>query len=357
MSSITLRNGRRIGDFLEPYIVAELNTSHFGDIAIARDMIQHAKAAGCDCVKFQSWSAETLYCESYYRENPIAKRVIKKFSLGNEQLKELALYAGSIDIDFASTPYSIEEAIFLASECNVPFIKIASMELNNLPYLTHLGKLGVPLVLSTGMGLIEEIIDAVATIQATGNDQLIVLHCSSVYPAPPEIIRLQNIAGLRSEFPHLPIGYSDHSHGIEIPAASVALGACLIEKHFTLDSSRIGMDNQMATEPQEMRNMVEACHNVHKAMGGTNRILCSEEREQIPKMRRSIMTKKALKSGHTITAADLDTKRPGTGIGPKFVSELLGKTLTQDVEKEAVLTWGHVEIQSSTSIPPKSPTQ
>src|SRR5574343_737790 len=287
MSFITLRNGRIVGDYLQPYIVAELNTSHFGDMEIAKSMIEHAKAAGCDCVKFQSWSADTLYCDEYYEGNKIARRVVTKFSLAASQLKELSNYSKEVGVDFASTPYSIDEAVFLVEECGVPFVKIASMELNNLAYLTQLGKLGVPLVLSTGMGTMEEIVAAVRTIQDAGSDQVIVLHCTSVYPSKPEIIRLQNIVGLRAEFPKYPIGYSDHSIGLEIPCASIALGACLVEKHFTLDSSRIGMDNQMATEPTEMRAMVGACHRVYEAMGGAARILCEDEVSQISKMRRS----------------------------------------------------------------------
>lgn len=339
MSVVTLRNGRRVGDYLRPYIVAELNTSHFGDMDLARSMIDKAKAAGCDSVKFQSWSAETLYCESYYKENAIAKRIIKKFALDKAQLKELSKYAASQEIDFASTPYSIEEAEFLVADCDVPYVKIASMELNNLPYLTQLGNLGVPLILSTGMGTLEEIVEAVRTIEATGNRQLIILHCTSVYPASPEIIRLQNIVGLRSEFPQYPIGYSDHSIGIEIPAASVALGACLIEKHFTLDSTRIGMDNQMATEPEEMEAMIRACCRVHEAMGGTGRLLGAEELGQVSKMRRSIVTKQSLKAGHILTEGDLEARRPGTGVAPMYLEAVLGKKLNQDIDAETVLTW------------------
>jgi len=337
MSYIKLRNGRRVGDYLKPYIVAELNTSHFGDMAIAKDMIDQAKAVGCDCIKFQSWSADTLYCESYYKENQIAKRVVTKFSLNEAQLKELSKYATEKKIDFASTPYSIGEAKYLVEECGAPYVKIASMELNNLPYLKLLGQLDVPLVLSTGMGTLDEIIVAVKTIQNTGNEQLVILHCTSVYPATPDIIRLQNIVGLRSEFPQLPIGYSDHSQGVEIPAASVALGACLIEKHFTLDGSRIGMDNQMATEPEEMRAMVQACHRVHEAVGGTGRILCEEEKDQIPKMRRSVVSKIDLNPGDVLTEANVEFKRPGIGIAPAGVQSIIGRKMNKAVARGTVL--------------------
>lgn len=337
MSMVRLLNGRDVGDYMMPYIVAELNTSHFGDIEIAREMIRQAKAAGCDCVKFQSWSAETLYSDGYYKGNAIAKRIIKKFALENEQLKELSRYAGDIGIDFSSTPYAIREAIFLVEQCNVPFLKIASMELDNLPYLNELGKLGVPLVLSTGMGSIEEIIRAVKTIHATGNQQIIILHCTSVYPSSPEMIRLQNIIGLRTEFAQYPIGYSDHSVGLEIPTASVALGACLIEKHFTLDSRRIGMDNQMATEPEDMKAMVQACHTVHAALGGTTRLLSAEEQEQIPKMRRSMVSKLDLQAGTVLLPQHIEFKRPGNGISPADHQRYFGQSLRVSVERGNVI--------------------
>jgi N-acetylneuraminate synthase len=337
MSFITLRNGRRIGDYFKPYIVAELNTSHFGNIEIAKSMIDQAKAAGCDCVKFQSWSADSLYCESYYEENKMAKRIVTKFMLSDAQLNELAEYATEKEIEFASTPYSIDEARFLVEKCNVPFIKIASMELNNTPYLTELGRLEVPLVLSTGMGTTEEILRAVDAIRSTGNENIVILHCTSVYPSPPNIIRLQNIVGLRMEFPRYPIGYSDHSLGIEIPAASVALGACLIEKHFTLDSSRIGMDNQMATEPEEMQAMIAACNKIYESMGGSARILCEEELGQITKMRRSIIAKTDLQEGDSITLNNIEFKRPGTGLPPSELSTVVGRTVDKPIKRGSVL--------------------
>jgi sialic acid synthase SpsE len=317
--------------------VAELNTSHFGDIEIARDMIRQAKVAGCDCVKFQSWSAETLYCDSYYKDNSIAKRLVKKFALENEQLQALAQYAAEVEIDFSSTPYSIEEARYLVEQCNVPFVKIASMELDNLPYLSELGHLGVPLVLSTGMGNLEEIIRAVNTIQGTGNQQLIILHCNSVYPSLPKIVRLQNIPSLRAEFPQFPIGYSDHTIGLEIPAASVALGTCLIEKHFTLDSKRMGMDNQMATEPTEMHAMVKACHNVHTSMGGPARLLCTEEKENITKMRRSMVSKRDLPVGTVLEPEHIEFKRPGTGISPAHHEQYLGCKVSVAIERGEII--------------------
>jgi sialic acid synthase SpsE len=343
MSSVKFRNGRVVGDYLKPYFIAELNTSHFGNMDLAREMISKAKEAGCDCVKFQSWSPETLYSDHYYRENPIAGRIVKKFSLSEPQLKELSLYASDIGIDFSSTPYSLDEAKFLVGECGVPFVKVASMELNNLPYLRQLALLNVPLVLSTGMGTMEEVKRAVRTITDLGQEEVVILHCTSVYPADPEKIRLHNILGLRAEFPSLPIGYSDHSEGIEIACASVALGACLVEKHFTLDKSRIGMDNQMATEPDEMRNMVAGCHRVQESLGGEERLLSHEEREMAFKMRRSMIAARDLHPGDVLTEADVDYKRPGTGISPTDSDIFIGRKIRVGISGGMLITTEDLE--------------
>lgn len=332
MSKVLLKNSREIGDFYKPYFVAELNSSHFGDLETAKKMIDEAKASGCDCVKFQSWSAETLYSDSYYKKNPIARRMVDKFSLSNDDLKLLSKYCNKEQIDFASTPYSIEEAQFLVSECNVPFLKIASMELNNLPYLSLLAKLKAPLILSTGMGSMEEIIAAVDTIVSSGNNNLVILHCTAVYPSETDIIRLKNILGLRLQFPNFPIGYSDHSEGIEIPTAATALGACLIEKHFTLDSSRIGLDNQMATEPKEIQEMVNSCLKVHYALGGIDRVISDIEKAQIPKMRRSLVAKTKIHSGQIIDNEKVEFKRPGDGIPPSEANNIFGKKLNKDLD-------------------------
>jgi N-acetylneuraminate synthase len=305
-------------------------------------MIAKAKEVGCDCVKFQSWSADSLYASSYYKGNAIARRIVSRFSMDESSLQELAGYCREIGIDFASTPYARVEAGFLVKSCQVPFLKIASMELNNLPYLRHLGQLGAPLVLSTGMGSLEEIVQAVRTIEQTGNRQIAILHCISSYPVPAESTRLHNILGLRSEFPQYPIGYSDHTIGSEIPAAAVALGACLVEKHFTLDNSRIGMDNQMATEPLEMKVMVDMCRKVQRAMGGAGRIVDEAERAQIPKMRRSLVTARPLAAGHVLSEADLDAKRPGTGIPPNEMPSVIGRRLLADLGGDELILPGHL---------------
>lgn len=337
MATIRLRDNTELSDFGRPYIVAELNTSHFGSVETAKQMILRAKEIGCDCVKFQSWSAESLYSKTFYEANPVARRIVGKFALSESSLLDLVNFCKSLGIAFASTPYSRQEVDFLLDQCEVPFIKIASMELTNYPFLEFIARTGAPMVLSTGMGDIDEIRKAVDVVAKTGNSSLCILHCVSIYPAAPTVIRLNNILGLREEFSDFPIGFSDHSLGAEIAAASVALGACLIEKHFTLDNSKLGMDNQMATEPEEMATLVQACRNVHIALGGNERVVFPEEIEQREKMRRSVIAARALKKGTRISLDDLDAKRPGSGVPPGSMKMLIGKTVLRDIDSDTLI--------------------
>lgn len=333
MNRLRFRGNRRIGDGEPPYIVAELNSSHNGKVEAAKQMIETAKDCGCDCVKFQSWTTDSLYADEYYKNNPISKRIVTKFSLTSDQLLELSDYCKEIGIDFASTPYSIEEVDFLVEKTEAPFIKIASMEINNLAYLEYIGKKGIPIVLSTGMSTIDEIRKAVRVIEATGNKQLCILHCVSVYPARPEMINLNNMVMLQEEFPDYTIGYSDHTVGYEVAAASIALGATLVEKHFTLDNKKMGMDNNMATEPEEMKRLVNACQSVFRAMGLKERILLEGEKEQRLKMRRSLVTTREIHRGVVLTAEDIEVKRPGDGITPDHLGDVIGKTVNTDIPK------------------------
>lgn len=337
MAKCTLRDSTIIGDYEKPYFVAELNTSHFGKLETAKEMIKEAAQAGCNCVKFQSWSADTLYSKTYYDANPIAKRIVSRFAFSKDQLHEAAEFCHDMHISFASTPYSKEEVDFLVDECDAPFIKIASMDLNNYPFIDYIAQTGVPIVLATGMGDMDEIRKAVETVENAGNKNLCILHCIAIYPPEISTIKLHNILGLREEFPKYPIGFSDHSLGIEMDSAAVALGAALIEKHFTLDKTKIGMDNQMALEPPEMNQMIQNCVNVQTALGGKERIVLDAEIEQRKKMRRSVIATRDLEAGEVIQLSDLDAKRPGTGIEPGMMKELVGKKLLHPIVKDTVI--------------------
>lgn len=337
MKRIKIGDTYEIENYGKPYYIAEMNSSHNGSLEVAKEMINQAKEIGCSCAKFQSWTPDTLYSQSYYKENPISKRIVQKFSFSKEQLKEIAGYCKEVGIDFTATPYSEEEVDFLVEECKVPFIKIASMEINNYPFLQYIGKKNIPIVLATGMADIDEIRKAVSSIEQTGNQKLCILHCVSVYPAPIEMINLRNVSMLQREFPDYVIGYSDHTIGSEAAMAAVALGAGVIEKHFTLDKTKIGMDNQMATEPNEMKEMIAECNRVYTIMGEETRIVSDLELEQRKKMRRSIVTAKAMQEGHVITAQDLKAKRPGTGFPPEYAEKLIGCVMKHDIEEDMIL--------------------
>ena len=332
MADIKFRNSRKIGDFLTPYFIAEVNTSHFGNIETAKEMILKAKECSCDCVKFQSWSADSLYSENFYLENPIARRMFSKFSFSAEDLKLLSDFCDQQEIDFASTPYSIDEVNFLVEDTKAPFIKVASMDLTNLPFLKYIANTDMPIVLSTGMATYQEVEAAANAITQEGNDQLTILHCVATYPVDAKDVRLMNMLALRDSFPNCPIGYSDHTIGLEVPCAAVAHGACIIEKHFTLDRSRIGMDNQMATESEDFEKMISLCHSVYSSLGGQERILSDAEIGQKEKMTRSLVALRDLPIGHTLTPEDFCAKRPGTGIPVNQADLLIGKKVISEIK-------------------------
>ena len=330
-------------DKAHPYIVAELNSSHRGKIEIARKMVDAAKACGCDAVKFQSWTDASLYSGTYYAKNPIARRMVKGFALHAEALTELSAYCTDIGIDFASTPYSRSEVDLLIEPCRAPYIKIASMDINNIPFLEYIAERMVPIVLSTGMATLEEIRSAVHAIEGKGNHQICILHCVSLYPVDHAQVHLNNMRMLKAEFPECSVGYSDHTMGSEAACAATALGAVMIEKHFTLDSSMIGWDNQMATEPEQMEKLVRECRNVAAALGSYERSVTEEELAQRVKMRRSIVAAKHLPAGHVLSMEDLDAKRPGDGIPPNEFACVVGKKVKRDMEVDEMLFLGDLE--------------
>jgi sialic acid synthase SpsE len=338
MPELILQNGKVIGDYLQPYIVAELNTSHFGDTEKAKEMVRAAKLSGCDAVKFQSWSEDTLYSESFYLRNPMARRFIKRFSFSQEQLFEIKEFCALLEIDFSSTPYSELEVDFLVQACDVPFLKVASMDIVNMQLLGHMAKSGRPIVLSTGMSDLSEIQSAVETIEKNGGERICILHCVSLYPTKSEEMNLLNILGLRKKFSRYPVGFSDHSEGTNLPIAATALGSALIEKHFTLDKSRIGLDNQMAVEFDELEVMVQGCRDVYKSLGSTSRVVSQAELNQRKIMRRSLVSARGIKSGEILTRNDLSYKRPGDGLTQEDGESLIGKISKRDIAEGIIIS-------------------
>ena len=331
---IKLGSNRFVGKKFIPYFIAELNTSHFGNIDVAKKMIESAKQMGCDCIKLQSWTSNSINSDEYYKKNPITKKFFDRYSLNENALKKLSLFCKKLNIDFSSTPYSTDEVDFLVDECNASFIKIASMDLNNLEFLEYIGKKNKAVILSTGMGSLEEIREAVKTLKKTGNKNFAILHCVSIYPTPHKLANLNNIRGLIDEFPNIPIGFSDHTIGPEAAAAAIALGASIIEKHLTLDKKMPGPDHKSSIEPKEFINMVTCIRNVEKCLGSNRKIPSPSEIKNKVLIRKSIVASKRIKPGDTFNYENITFKRPGSGLSPMMTDEIIGKISTKEYKKD-----------------------
>lgn len=343
---------RDVRDFSVPYIIAEIGANHNGDMDLARKMIDSAKSCGCDAVKFQSWTPASLVSQEEYDRNQkyedspkkhfgSLREMVERYYLRNDQHWELKRYCDTIGIEFCSTPFSKEEANLL-EKLDVPFFKIASMDVNNLGFLRHVASKQRPILLSTGMATLSEIESAIRTIESEGNSQIVLLHCIAIYPPSHEDINLNNIPMLRQAF-GFPVGFSDHTIGISIPLASVALGSCLIEKHFTLDKDMPGWDHEVSANPEEMKFIVEESRNIIKALGSFRRIVSKAEEDKKLKFRRSIVAASALERGHKITFNDIAVKRPGIGIPPDRADYVIGRMLNKDKKSDELIMWGDLD--------------
>lgn len=350
--NIQLTPGFAVDNFTNPYIIAEIGSNHNGDMDLARKIIDAAVETGVHAVKFQSWTPQSLIAKEEYEANTVytddpkkhwgsLREMVEEYYLREEQHAELNEYCKSKGVDFCSTPFSKEEADLLM-ELDVPFFKVASMDINNLRLLRYLGNTGKPVILSTGMATMGEIEQAILTVEETGNKNIVLLHCVSVYPPEMETINLRNITTLQQAFGY-PVGFSDHTIGSAIPLASVALGACLIEKHFTIDKDLPGWDHMISADPDEMRVITSESENIVTSLGSTRRKISETEKKKMPKMRRSIVASQPLKKGDIIKPEDLVFKRPGTGIAPDQESVVVGRKTSRDIEEDEVLRWDDFE--------------
>jgi sialic acid synthase SpsE len=346
---IKLTKDREVYDFCKPYIIAELGSNHNGDMKLAKKLIVEAKEAGADCVKFQSWSKDTIFARKKYEENYFLaddyrnrndytlEKIVAEYSISEEELLEMKKFADEVGIDCTSTPFSKKEADFLVEKLESPFIKVASMDLNNYPFLEYLAKKNKPIVLSTGLSELYEIDKAIKTIEKTGNKQIVILHCVSTYPPKDEDVNLNNIKSLMQIYPEYPIGFSDHTLGTVIPIAAMGLGACIIEKHFTLDKNMEGWDHKVSATKDEMKVIVEGANRIHQALGSF-RITATESEERRREFRRSIVITRDMKKGETIKTEDIDFKRPGIGLEPEKADFVIGRTINKDLEYDHILS-------------------
>jgi len=340
-------NGHLVGPGELPYVIAEIGANHNGDMNLARQLIDMAKSCGANAAKFQSWSTNSLISKAEYARNPEYKdkkkhfgsleAMVEAYQLTKVQHRELSAYCRQVGIDFLSSGFSPEE-IDMLEELKVPAFKIASMDINHLPLLKYVASKGKPVLLSTGMATLGEIERAIHILQGGKGVQVGLLHCISIYPPEFEDIHLRNMATLQQAF-DLPVGFSDHSLGISIPLAAIALGACVIEKHFTLDKQMDGWDQAISADPVELRTIVQEGRNIFKALGSTVRTVSPEEYTKRKKFRRRIVAGQAMKKGEVVSESDFNFKRPGTGIHPDELDYLVGRKLNRDVHQDDELEW------------------
>jgi sialic acid synthase SpsE len=328
------------------YVIAEAGANHDRDLDVARRLIDVAADAGADAVKFQTYSGRALYSTKTPRFDYLgelgakpAHELLDDIALPREWQPILAAHCREAGIEFLSSPFD-RDAVDELDALDVAAFKIASFELVDLPLIAYTASKQRPLILSTGMASLGEIEDAVAAARDAGASEICLLQCASLYPSPPRIMNLRAIATMQHAF-GVPVGLSDHTLGIHVASAAVALGAQLLEKHFTLDRNRTGPDHPFAIEPAELRDLVAQVRDVEAALGdGVKAGPSDEERaEMYAKARRSVVAACAIPAGTRITREMLTIKRPGHGIKPKLIEALVGRTAVVDIEDDDVVTW------------------
>jgi len=327
-------------------VIAEAGVNHNGDMVLAKHLIDIAADAGADLVKFQTFSADRQVIRSAekaeYQKSTTDKSesqyaMLKRLELTEAMHHELMLHCASRQIGFFSTGFDIESVDFLHKLGQKRF-KIPSGEITNLPYLRHIGQLGKRIILSTGMATLGEIEAAIGVLESAGTprNHITVLHCTSEYPTPMCEVNLRAMQNIKSAL-GVEVGYSDHTRGIEVAIAAVAMGACAIEKHFTLDRGLPGPDHQASLEPAELRAMVSAIRNIEVALGDGVKRITPSEAKNISLVRKSIVAKCSIKAGESFTSVNITTKRPGNGVSPMRWDEFLGKNANRDFETDDLI--------------------
>ena len=320
-------------------IIAEAGVNHNGSMESAKKLIDVAKEAGADYVKFQTFKAETLvtqiadkadYQKELTGEDESQFQMIKKLELNREAHVELIEYCRNKKINFLSTPFDID-SIDLLCEFGLDKLKIPSGEITNLPYLRHIGRMDKPIIMSTGMSTLNEVQNALNILMKAGakKEDITILHCNTEYPTPMGDVNLKAMLTIGDEL-GVNIGYSDHTNGIEIPIAAVAMGATVIEKHFTLNKTLPGPDHAASLEPDELKKMISAIRNIEKAMGDGVKKPSPSEIKNMPIARKSIVAKKAINRGEKFSEENLTVKRPGTGISPVKWDTYIGEIADRD---------------------------
>ncbi|MBN2564008.1 MAG: pseudaminic acid synthase [Phycisphaerae bacterium] len=341
--------GHSIGPDRRVFLVAEMSGNHGQCFERAAEIVRAAKNAGADAVKLQTYTPDTLTLDCDRPEFRIGKgtiwegknlyRLYAEASTPWGWQPKLKALADELGLVLFSTPFDPTAVDFL-EQMNVPAHKIASFELVDLPLVRRIARTGKPIIMSTGMASLTEIEEAVQAIRGEGNEQIALLKCTSAYPAPPEEMNLRTIRDMAERF-GVPVGLSDHTLGIAVPVASVALGACIIEKHFTLSRAEPGPDSAFSLEPQEFKAMVEAVRDVEKALGRVNYEVTEHERASRV-FRRSLFIVQDVKAGEILTESNVRSIRPGNGLPPKHLTEIIGRRAARDLPRGTPLSWDDV---------------
>lgn len=326
------------------YIIAEAGDNHNGDFNTALKLVDVAKRAGADCVKFQTFVTEEIiskYAEmaEYQKKNTGKEEsqfeMVKRLELSFDEFRKIKEYCDRVGIQFLSTPFDLKSVDFL-NELGVPFFKIPSGEITNYPYLIKIAHTGKPVVMSTGMCEPDEILAAINVLENNGGGEITLLHCNTEYPTPLKDVNLYAMRTMKKMFGKK-VGYSDHTKGIEVPVAAVALGACVIEKHFTLDKNMPGPDHKASLEPDELGRMVKNIRNIEIALGDGVKRVSESERKNIAIARKSIVARRNIQEGEILTEENLAVKRPGTGINPMQWMEVLGTRAVRDFKEDELI--------------------
>lgn len=314
------------------FIIAEAGVNHNGDLGLAKQLVEVAARAGADAVKFQTFAADRLVTQSAPQADyQIANTgqvesqyaMLRRLELSPEAHQDLQAHCQALGILFLSTPFDEQSADLLES-LNIPAFKMASGEITNHPFLAHVARKGRPMIISTGMANLAEVETALEEVANAGGPPVSLLHCTSNYPAPPHEINLRAMQTLRQAF-GLPVGYSDHSQGLEISLAAVALGAAIIEKHFTLDRNLPGPDHAASLEPDELGALVRGIRNIEAALGDGRKRPSPSEASTAAVARKSLVAARTIKAGEALAPEMLEIKRPGTGLPPSALPYVLGR--------------------------------
>lgn len=326
------------------YIIAEAGVNHNGDINIAKRLVDAACEAGANVVKFQTFQADSIVSKYAQKagyqlhttdKEETQKEMLKKLELTYDMHVELIQYCKAVGIDFLSTPFDLD-SIDLLESVGMNLYKIPSGEITNLPYLRKIGSLKKPVIMSSGMSTMEEVKEAVKILKENGAKDVSVLHCNTQYPTPVRDVNLNVMNSIRKEV-GVRVGYSDHTEGIEVPIAAVAMGAEIIEKHFTLDRTMEGPDHKASLDPDELKAMVKAIRNIEMAIGDAEKKPTVSEQDNITVVRKSIVAKRRIEAGETFSDDNITTKRPGTGITPMLWDSVIGTAAKRKYEEDELI--------------------